>query len=191
VNKRVYKHKLYIKQGSGTQHLEFSMLFKLPYVALIREIQIAFINFWSIENEVYLEPLSVLVQAGLDENNLTHVCTLDVVKDNAFSSVNAIVYAKNMQEFGMTRETVATKVPTSQLQQTVEQIVRQKLDSLSNFKARYINFSMRRNVLTCLENSPLAPRILKPQSLCINYISVTGYDVSKVKGRYASMVVKG
>ena len=72
------------------------MLFKLPYVALIREIQIAFINFWSIENEVYLEPLSVLVQAGLDANNLTHVCTLDIVKDNAFSSVNAIVFAKNM-----------------------------------------------------------------------------------------------
>ena len=50
---------------------------------------------------------------------------------------------------------------------------------------------MRRNVLTCLENSPLAPRILKPQSLCINYISVTGYDVSKAKGKYSSMVVKG
>ena len=50
---------------------------------------------------------------------------------------------------------------------------------------------MRRNVLTCLENSPLAPRILKPQSLCINYISVTGYDYNKVKGKYSDLVVKG
>ena len=42
------------------------MLFKLEFPALIREIQIAFINFWQIENEVYLEPLSVLVTAGMD-----------------------------------------------------------------------------------------------------------------------------
>ena len=94
----MYKHKLYDIRGSGSHHLEFAMLFKLPCVALIREIQIAFINFWSVENEVYLEPLSVLVQAGLDKSSMTHICTLEIAKDNAFSSVNAVVYAKNMME---------------------------------------------------------------------------------------------
>ena len=36
-NKRVYKHKVYIKQKVD-QQLEFSMLFKLEFPALIREI---------------------------------------------------------------------------------------------------------------------------------------------------------
>ena len=75
------------------------MLFKLECPSLIREIQLSFINFWQIENEVFLEPLSVLVTAGMDPKNLTHVCTLDIIKDNAYSSVYATIFGKNMQEY--------------------------------------------------------------------------------------------
>ena len=69
-------------------------------------------------------------------------------------------------------------------------MIRKKLDSLGNFKAQYINFQMRRNVLTCLENSPLATRIVKPVSLSINYISITGYSLKQVKGKYSDLVNK-
>ena len=41
----------------------------------------------------------------------------------------------------------------------IEHIIKKKLDSLGNFKAQYVSFHMRRNALTCLENSPLATRI--------------------------------
>jgi len=75
------------------------MRFKLEHPALIREIQIAFINFWQIENEVFLEPLSVLVTAGMDTKNMNHVCTLDIVKDNAYNSVHATIFGKNLLEF--------------------------------------------------------------------------------------------
>jgi hypothetical protein len=51
-------------------------MFKLPNVVELREIQIAFNNFWAADTEVYAEPLSVLVEAGLDENNLSLVCNL-------------------------------------------------------------------------------------------------------------------
>lgn len=75
------------------------MLFQLESPALIREIQIAFINFWQIENEVFLEPLTVVVSAGLDEKYLTEVCTLELIKDNAFTSVHATIFGKNMLQF--------------------------------------------------------------------------------------------
>ena len=138
-NKRVYKHKVYIKQKAGTQHLEFSMLFKLENPALIREIQIAFINFWQIENEVFLEPLSVLVTAGMDPKNLNHVCTLDIVKDNAYNSVHATIFGKNMLEF-KDEQRNTFKASSGNLKEQLEEVIRKKLDSLGNFKAQYINF---------------------------------------------------
>lgn len=47
---------------------------------------------------------------------------------------------------------------------------------------------MRRNVLTCLENSPLANRLNKPIQLGINFISISGYDLTQVKGDYAEFI---
>jgi hypothetical protein len=32
------------------------MLFKLPQVTLVKEIQVGFNNFWNTEHEVYAEP---------------------------------------------------------------------------------------------------------------------------------------
>ena len=188
-NKRVYKHKVYIKQKAGTQHLEFGMLFKLEGPALIREIQIAFINYWQIENEVFLEPLSVLVSAGMDPQNLNHVCTLDIIKDNAYNSVHASVFGKNMLEY-KDEVVINASDKSASVGQQIENAIKRKLDSLGNFKAQYINFSMRRNALTCLENSPLSTRFLKPQSIAINYISITGYMLKTAKGKYSDLVNK-
>lgn len=39
---------------------------------------------------------------------------------------------------------------------------------------------MRRHVLTCLENSPLATKFTKQPAFAINYISILGFDLSKV-----------
>jgi len=77
-------------------HLEFNMMFELPYVTLLREIQIGCINYWQVEHEVYVEPVAVVVEAGLTKENLSHVITLDVVTDNAFQSVGSQVYGKTI-----------------------------------------------------------------------------------------------
>lgn len=166
------------------------MLFKLETPALIREIQIAFINFWQIDNEVFLEPLSVLVTAGMDAKNLNHVCTLDLVKDSAYNSVHATIFGKNLLEFKDDAPSVIRLNPSGSSAELIEQAINRKLDNLGNFKAQYINFQMRRNVMTCLENSPLSTRIQKPQSLSINYISITGYNLKQAKGKYADLVNK-
>ena len=65
-------------------------------MSVVREFQIGFINYWASESELVIEPVSVLVQGGMDKDNLQHICTLDVITDNAFLSVNATVFAKNM-----------------------------------------------------------------------------------------------
>lgn len=44
-NKRAYKHKMY-SNANAKNHLEFTMLFELPQIILLREIQIGCINYW-------------------------------------------------------------------------------------------------------------------------------------------------
>ena len=88
------------------------------------------------------------MQGGFDKDNLQHICILEVATDTAFMSVNSSVFAKNLQEY-----------QTSQMAATIEEAVKSKLGSLVNFKCMYLKFSMRRNVMTCLENSPLATRV--------------------------------
>jgi len=46
------------------------------------------------------------VEAGLDENNLSLVCNLQLVKDDAFGSVSATVFGQNLQSFGTTTTTL-------------------------------------------------------------------------------------
>ena len=75
------------------------MLFKLPQLSVVREIQIGFVNYWASDTEVCLEPLSVLVQGGLDKDNLQHICVLEVANDSAFMSFNNTIFAKNLQEY--------------------------------------------------------------------------------------------
>jgi len=49
---------------------------------------------------------------------------------------------------------------------------------------------MRRNVLTCIENSALATRISKLNHVGISFISITGYEVPQIKGNVNSYIVK-
>ena len=40
---------------------------------------------------------------------------------------------------------------------------------------------MRNNIITCVENSPIAQKYSKPKSLGINFISIMGYNVSVIQ----------
>lgn len=99
VNKRAYKHRIIIKHLQGALKHEYWLLFSLAQPVEMKEVQIAFTNYWAADTEVYAEPLSVLVEAGLDENNLSLVCNLQIVKDDAFGSVSATVFGSNLQTF--------------------------------------------------------------------------------------------
>ena len=60
----------------------------------------------------------------------------------------------------------------------MEAMIQSKLASLQNFQANFIKLCMRRHVLSCLENSPLAARQSKRPAFAINYISILGYQLS-------------
>ncbi len=101
-----------------------------------------------------VEPSSIVVHAGVDQENFNLICTLDQLQDSAFGSVSAVVFGKNMLEFQQIQDT--------KLYDSIEQAVNAKIECLTNFKANFIKFSMRKNVVCCLENSSLANRLTKP-----------------------------
>jgi hypothetical protein len=176
-NKRAYKNRLMVTPLQGPLRNEYWVLFKLQQTSLVKELQVGFTNYWGTDAEAYAEPLSVLVQAGLDRNNLTTVCSLELIKDDGFGSVQATVFGRNFHSF---------KVTPGETAQGIEALIQSKLASLQNFQANYIKLSMRRHVLCCLENSPLAARQSKRPAFAINYISLVGYKLTES----TSMVAK-
>ena len=145
-------HKFYKDQDCFEHYLTF----KLTTPAELREIQIGFVNYWQVDSEIYVEPLSVLVEAGMDQENLVHVCNLDAVTDYAFARENVQIFGKNLRQFSSNED--GSKVALGSAQDLQDTVFR-KLDSIYNFRCQYVKFSFRRNVMSCLENSPLANRI--------------------------------
>lgn len=83
-NKRANKSKIFTSSVNVSKQLEYKMLFKLPFVSLLREIQVSFFNYWA--NESVPEPIYVGLHAGMDEKDaMDHVFTLEKVRDNGLS----------------------------------------------------------------------------------------------------------
>jgi len=109
---------------------------------------------------------------------LQHAMTLNLLYDHAYAEKGVSVFAKNVQEF----------VQISKGGKSLEEVINQKLESMGNLKARYIEFSMRRNIVSCTENSLIANKISRPRKLGLNYISLVGISTSKAEFDYASYV---
>ena len=91
-NKRAYKHRLMVTGLQGALKSEYWVRVKRQQTALLKEIQVGFTNYWSTDAEAYSEPLSVLVQAGLEKGNLTTVCSLELTQDDVISEEFADVF---------------------------------------------------------------------------------------------------
>jgi len=176
VNKRGYKHRIIIKNLTGELRSEYWILFKLQEPVLLREIQISFTNYWATDQEVYSEPLSVLVEAGLEETNLNLVASLQQVKDDGFAQVQSSLFGKNLMSFQPDLQGVS-----------IEDDIERKLASLQNYKVQFLRFSMRRHVMPCVENSPLATKFMKQPAFAINFISLQGYNLEEL-GDYTAYI---
>jgi hypothetical protein len=73
VNKKGYRQRLVYQKFDPEINNEIWMLFKLNRVVEIKEIQIGFTNFWTVDSEVYIEPSSVIVETGLTEHETTAI----------------------------------------------------------------------------------------------------------------------
>lgn len=74
--------------------------------------------------------------------------------------------------------------------ETLDESIEKVLAGICNFKVKFIQFRMRRGTFVCMENSLLSNKTLKPQSFAIHYISLTGFDCSKTKGNYHTMILR-
>jgi hypothetical protein len=104
INKKPYKHRQMYKFYKEQDCFEHYLTFKLSTPAELREIQIGFVSYWQVDSEIYIEPLSVLVEAGMDQDNLVHVCNLDPVTDYAFATNNVQIFGKNLRQFSSNEE---------------------------------------------------------------------------------------
>ena len=104
-----------------------------------------------------------------------------MITDPAFASVQSTVFARNLQQFDSQAEPLG---------EAVGDLISRKIDSIENFKCQWLKISMRRNALSCIENSLLATRLQKPTMLSINFISMQGYDLSAVKSSPCNFIVK-
>ena len=139
------------------------------------------VNYWAIETEVYVEPLTIVVEAGMDKLNLNHVVTLEMLKDNAFEVQGTTVYGKTIMEIDQER---------SEAFNNIQRIIQSSLEGMSNFKAKFIQFRFRRANMVCVENSPLVKTINKNKMFAISYISITGFNLSKTVGNYSKLILQ-
>lgn len=151
------------------------------------------------ENEYYLDPCSIFIEAGMNGQDFVPMCTLDLIDDQAFSSVSNSVFGKNMGEFckadSDSRITLCLPKDAAgkrKLDKSINKIIKDKVDSVLNFKALYLRFCFRRSVMSCVENSPLSSRIQmnKNPLFAINFISIIGYDMKQVAESYTNLIVK-
>jgi hypothetical protein len=150
INKRAVKQRLFIKYYKPEDNFEHHMTFKLAANVELRDVQIGFNNYWQTETEYYCEPLSVLVQGGEDPDNLVNICNLESARDDAFAANHVQVFGKNLRTFSVHNKDSNDDLKTK---------VFKKLDSLYNFRCKYLKFSFRKNNnICCLDQSPLTTR---------------------------------
>ena len=169
VNKKGYRQRLVYQKFGPEHNNEIWMLFKMNRVIEIKEIQIGFTNFWTVDSEVYIEPSSVIVEAGMTENETTSLCSLEKLDDKGFANFGSTVYGLNLYSFNKQSHS-----------DNLSSLVQSNFSSLQSMKARYLKFKIRNNSITCLENSPLVNKYMKPKALGINFISILGYDIHNV-----------
>ena len=174
VNKKGYRQRLISEKFDPGHNNEIWLLFKLNKFIEIKEIQIGFTNFWTIETEVYVEPSSVIIEAGMTEDELTlhpnaSIWSLKKIDDKGFGNFGVTVYGINLYTFNQQNKS-----------ENLDGLIDSSFNSLQSIKARYIKVRIRNNFVTWLENSPLWNKYMKPKAIGINYCSIMGYDITNV-----------
>jgi hypothetical protein len=73
VNKKGYRQRLISQKFEPEHNDEIWILFKLNRYIEIKDIQIGFTNFWTTDTEVYIEPSSVIIEAGMTQDETTSI----------------------------------------------------------------------------------------------------------------------
>ena len=177
VNKKGNRQKLYARTLNGNAKNEFSLTFRLKKLIEIKEIQIGMISFWVGHTDCHVEPISIIVEGGMQENLMTSICTLAKIDDVGYSNLGVSVFGKILD----------TSSSSFELKQTQNNISRY-IENKQLFRVKYLKFTFHKSVNSFTEQSPLSSFAKKPRCYGINFISIMGFDVSYL-GNYAAEIL--
>ena len=151
---------------SGTFHNEYCLLFNLEKTVELKQIRIGFNTVWVDHTDKVLGvPSSVIVEGGLNQNDLSHIATLEPINDEGYSNFSVKVFHKNFQ----------------QLSGGTSKSLEDSLGSLANKKVSYLKFRFRRPTVTFIEHlSLLTNKLYKNIAVSISFISISAFDTKKL-----------
>eukprot|EP00347_Sterkiella_histriomuscorum_P007708 403347869 len=143
-----------------SQEYEYSMVFDLGEVIQITEIQMGVVFSWTTyDQDQNYEPLTILLEGGMSQNNYEFKSLMSSIKDYGFESNQVRPYGSIFYPVGNTDQS-----------QTLE-------DQIANFgkrEARYLKIRFRRVIQTNLDQSSFMNQVAKAKSIGISFLSVMG-----------------
>lgn len=117
---------------------EYVLKFEMDSVVMLNEVQIGVVYNWSTyDPDCNVEPLSILVEGGVQENIIDWRAIVHPVKDDGFSMNSITLYGVNFTE--------TSNITSFDLENV--------LSKIGSRQAKYINFRLRKPVLTCTDQS--------------------------------------
>ena len=159
------RSKIYTKQFKTGNIHELAMAFELKKLIEIKEIQLAFINFWGMDNFEHLDVSSVVLEVAIAKGSYSYLCTLEKATDKSLEVHGVTVFGRNLSTFD---EAISKSDP-----------VGYKLNSLKNARAKYIRFIIRTGIKVSFTGTQ-ASKSGKQKALGVNYFSIIGYDSSGI-----------
>ena len=166
INKKGIKARILFFVMNGNFYNEYCLVFNLEKQIELKQIKVGFNCVWSDYNDKVLGiPSSVLVEGGTSVNNFTPIATLEPINDEGYTNFSVKCFHKNFQTI--------TGSSDKNLQTSIE--------SLASKKVSYLKFRFRRPIVTFVEGlSMLSSKNTKTVAVSISFISVTGFDASKL-----------
>eukprot|EP00347_Sterkiella_histriomuscorum_P009952 403339248 len=143
-----------------SQEYEYTMVFDLGEVIQITEIQIGVVFSWTTyDQDQNYEPLTILVQGGLTQNNYEFKSLMSSIKDYGFESNQVRPYGSIFYPVGNTDQS-----------QTLED----QIGTFGKREARYLKIRFRRIIQTNLDQSSFMNQVAKAKLIGISFLSVMG-----------------
>ena len=165
LNKKGVRARILFFVMNGASYNEYCLVFNLDKVVELKQIKIGFNSVWTdYSDKVLGVPSSVLVEGGTSVNDLSPIGTLTQINDEGYINYSVKCLHKNFQTMTKSDGTID-----------------ESLSSLAVKRVSCLKFRFRRPIITFMENtSMLSTKKYQNIAVSISFISILGYDVSKL-----------
>lgn len=123
-----------------------------------------------LNNKVIGIPSSILLEGGMSLSNMQPLGTLEIINDHGYSMYSVQVFRKNFMKIDNEGFIIILGAKLSE-----------QIKSLNFPTVKYLRFIIRRPYITFVENySCLVSKQWNNVSISISFLSISGYNVSKL-----------